>query len=92
MTLYVITYDVRSTNHDYDALYKQLKDWDAAHLQNSVWLADMNGTASAVRDVLKAHMHKDDTVCVVQLKDGTNSWATSHAKQPGVDWLKSRFP
>jgi CRISPR/Cas system-associated endoribonuclease Cas2 len=44
MTLCVITYDVRAKNHEYESLYEQLNEWGAAHLQNSVWLADMNGT------------------------------------------------
>jgi CRISPR/Cas system-associated endoribonuclease Cas2 len=55
MSLYVITYDVRTKNRDdYQSLYDQLNEWGAAHLQNSVWLADMNGTASAVRDALRS--------------------------------------
>ena len=31
MTLYVLTYDVRATNHDYTRLYALLNSWKAAH-------------------------------------------------------------
>ena len=61
MPLFVVTYDVRAKNHDYNALYALLNSWSAAHLQDSVWLADMNGTAAQVRDAMMASMHKDDT-------------------------------
>ena len=90
MTLYLLSYDVRATNHSYQPLYDQLADWDAAHLQNSVWLANLNGTAAAVRDAMRAHMHADDTVCVIQLSDGAD-WATVHARKVGVDWLKANL-
>ena len=63
--LFVLTYEQRATHHDYANLYQLLNSWHAAHLQNSVWLADMNGTAAAIRDAMKAHMHPDDTVGVI---------------------------
>jgi hypothetical protein len=80
---------VRLKNHDYQSLYDQLKDWSAAHLQNSVWLADLNGTAGAVRDVLKDHMHSDDTICVIELPEPIQGWATWKARKTGTDWLKA---
>jgi CRISPR/Cas system-associated endoribonuclease Cas2 len=89
MALYVITYDVRAKNsEDYQSLYDQLNEWGAGHLQNSVWLADMDGTAAAVRDALRRHLHPDDTVCVIQIFPNSD-WATRHARKTGTDWLKS---
>ena len=88
MALYVITYDVRTQpGHDYKPLYDQLAKWGAAHLQNSAWLASLNGTAAAVRDVLSGHMHKDDTFCVIQISAGAD-WATKNARTDGIGWLK----
>jgi CRISPR/Cas system-associated endoribonuclease Cas2 len=86
-SLYVLTYDVRAKNHDYQPLYDLLGTWGAAHLQNSVWLADMNGTAQAVRDAMMAKMHKDDTACVIQIFKNSG-WATQNARTDGVQWLK----
>jgi CRISPR/Cas system-associated endoribonuclease Cas2 len=88
MTLYVITYDVRAKNPEYQSLYDQLNEWGAAHLQNSVWLADMNGTAAAVRDALRRHLHPDDRVCVIQIFSNSD-WATWKARKTGTDWLTS---
>lgn len=88
MTLYVLTYDVRSTNHDYQPLWDQLNKWGAAHLQNSVWLADLTGKASEVRDAMKKHMHADDTACAIQIFSNSD-WATSHARKTGTNWLSS---
>lgn len=88
MALYVISYDVRSKNHDYQSLYDQLNAWHAGHLQNSVWLADLNGNAAAVRDTLRRHLHPDDTVCVIQMFPNSD-WATWAARKTGTDWLQS---
>jgi CRISPR/Cas system-associated endoribonuclease Cas2 len=90
MSLYVLTYDVRAKNHDYTRLYDLLKSWDAAHLQDSVWLADLTGTPVAIRDAMMAHMHSDDTACVVQLPTAAG-WATKHARPEGTQWLRNHY-
>jgi hypothetical protein len=93
MTLFVLTYDVRATNHDYTNLYSLLNSWRAAHLQNSVWLADMNGTAEAIRDAMRTHMHRDDTIGVIQLPaSGTANWAAINCRPEGATWLKTHYP
>jgi CRISPR/Cas system-associated endoribonuclease Cas2 len=93
MALFVLTYDVRATHHDYTNLYALLNSWRAAHLQNSVWLADMaTGTAEAVREAMRAHMHTDDTVSVIQLAATGTSWAAINVRAEGMNWLKARFP
>jgi hypothetical protein len=90
MALYVITYDVRAKNHEYQPLYDRLNKWRAAHLQASVWLVERDASAVEVRDSLKAKMHKDDTVCVIQIF--TNSdWGTSNARTTGNDWMHSHI-
>lgn len=89
MALYVLTYDVRATNHDYTRLYELLRAWGAAHLQDSVWLAELNMGSAAIRDAMKAHMHADDTVCVVRLPSPISDWATSKARSEGNDWLNN---
>jgi hypothetical protein len=92
MTYWVLTYDQRATHHDYSNLYHLLNSWSAAHLQNSVWLADLNGDAGSIRDAMRSHMHLDDTVAVIQLAASGTSWATIHCRPEGTAWLKARFP
>jgi CRISPR/Cas system-associated endoribonuclease Cas2 len=93
MPNYLICYDVRSKNHDYKALYACLAQWNAAHLQNSVWLAELKGPCTVVRDILRGHMHADDTVAVVQLPSNgaPSDWATKHDRVTGVNWLRSHY-
>jgi hypothetical protein len=91
MSLFMITYDVRAKYHQYQALYDQLEKWSAAHLQDSVWLASLNGSAKEVRDSLKRHMHADDTACVIQIFPNSD-WATDHARKTGSDWLHKYIP
>lgn len=90
MTYYVISYDVRATNHEYQPLYNQLNGWGAAHLQNSIWLANLRGPSQTVRDILRQHMHPNDTICVLPLA-ASPDWATISARQTGIDWRKGHI-
>jgi CRISPR/Cas system-associated endoribonuclease Cas2 len=91
MARFIISYDER-VGHSYAELYKTLNDWGAAHLQNSVWLLEINSSADAIRDAIQRHTHPNDTVCVIQLTDGHANWATNNARQEGNNWLKTRYP
>ena len=87
--MYLLTYDERAKYHNYQPLYELLNSWGAQHLQNSVWVADLRGPASAVRDLMLTRMHKDDTACVIQIFNNSD-WATWNARKTGVDWLTTR--
>ena len=91
MSLYMIAYDERAATRNYQPLYDQLATWGAAHLQNSVWLAELRGPAEAVREILKVHMHADDTICVIQLPDTPAQWATQYARDTGTNWLRAHY-
>lgn len=91
MPKYIITYDERTRTHDYKPLYKQLNDWQAAHLQNSVWLANLKGDAAEIRKLLLSHMHKDDTLAVLRLPDNDWEWATHNVRETGRIWLVTNF-
>ncbi|MGC1305261.1 MAG: hypothetical protein WA840_23065 [Caulobacteraceae bacterium] len=88
MAFYIITYEIRSKEHDHTKLYEQLFNWRASHLQNSVWLATLDLPASEIRNTLIAQTHPEDTVCVVEIKPASN-WATRNARPDGVQFLKS---
>lgn len=90
MAWYIITYDLRKARN-YDALYTQLSNWGAVSLLESVWLAELNGSASAVRDVMMQCLDGDDGVAVVQLQSGF-SWGTKNVPKAASDWLKARSP
>lgn len=86
MTAYLITYD----NHvprEYQPLYDLLASWDAVRLAESVWLADLNGDAAAVRDVVLSAMQPDDIVAVLELVTDAD-WAV-HATKRSINWLRA---
>jgi CRISPR/Cas system-associated endoribonuclease Cas2 len=93
MPNYMICYDVRAKNHDYKPLYALLNKMGAAHLQNSVWFASVNGPAEGLRDAIHAVMHNDDTIAVVRLPNdaAVSDWATWIDRQTGVVWLKAHY-
>lgn len=86
MPHYLVTYDLRK-QRNYAGLIKVLRDWNAISPLESVWLATLNGPASAIRDLLRNHMDTDDGLLVVELKPGAD-WATYSVKENAVDWLK----
>jgi CRISPR/Cas system-associated endoribonuclease Cas2 len=92
MTLYILTYDERAKHgRNYQPLYDLLTGWGAVHMQDSVWLANLNATnAAAVRNAMLVVMHPDDTVCVIQLTPGSG-WATINEKPGAADWLRQNI-
>ena len=86
MSLYIISYDLHF-RRDYTRLYEYLLGWNAKRLLESVWLANVDGSASAVRDTLLQHMDGDDSVAVIELNAGSD-WSCMRAKPEGVEWLR----
>jgi CRISPR/Cas system-associated endoribonuclease Cas2 len=89
MALLVLSYDVRSKEHDYKKLYELLREWRAVPLQNSVWLVDRQGSASDVRDAVKAYTHSDDSIAVMELSPIAD-WATRNVREEAADWLQKK--
>lgn len=88
MASYLLTYDLRKAR-DYEALYEQLKEWDAVALLESVWLFDYVGSSGTIRDHLKTLMDGDDGLAVIQLVPPFG-WATRHVTAEANSWLTAR--
>lgn len=89
MPLYVISYDLRR-QRNYDGLLKQLGDWNCKRILKSLWLAELNGPAAAVRDALVQHVDGDDGLFVIEVF--TNSdWAFTRVEKPGAEWVEARL-
>lgn len=87
MARFLITYD----NHpprDYSALYRLLASWKAVRLAESVWLANLNGDAGTVRDVVSRTLDNSDTLAVLELKQGS-AWATRNVNAAANAWLSA---
>jgi hypothetical protein len=87
---FIIGYDLRN-QRNYQPLYNRLTKWNAARLLDSLWLAELAGSAEAVRDILRNVADADDGVVVIELV-GAFDWATFKAQLTGVAWLKAKSP
>ena len=90
MPAFLITYDLRK-QRNYQPLYDLLRQWKAARLLESVWLAELAGPAATVRDLIRQRTDADDAVAVIELKAGFN-WATIHCEPAGNQMLKRISP
>lgn len=87
MPAYIITYDLRKARN-YDALIKQLRDWNCISPLKSVWLGSLRGPTTAIRDILKKHIDGDDGLMIIELKQGSD-WATVRVNENASSWLKA---
>jgi len=69
MSVFLISYDLRKPDHDYDPLYKKLDTLQAKHVQDSVWGIRTTKSASDIFDALWAHMHNENDRLFVVLFD-----------------------
>ncbi len=59
MAAYLISYDLRESEFDYELLYLALYAIEAKHIQDSVWGVNTRSSAKVVFDYLWRHMHNE---------------------------------
>lgn len=57
MAVFLISYDLRKPDYDYQPLYEALAKISAKHIQDSVWGLRTSSSAAVVFDFLWQHMH-----------------------------------
>ncbi|PYX68818.1 MAG: hypothetical protein DMG72_22235 [Acidobacteria bacterium] len=57
MAVFLISYDLRKPDYDYQPLYDALDEIKAKHLQDSVWGVRTTRSAESICDALWQHMH-----------------------------------
>lgn len=70
MSVFLITYDLRSPGRDYKNLYeaiKRLGKW--THPLESVWTVSSGSEATVIRDALVLHMDKNDGLLVLRVRN-----------------------
>ncbi len=86
MALFVINYDLRN-KRDYQPLYDEMVRLDAFKTLESVYLVELEHTASEVRDHFKEFIDDDDGLLVIEFqkrpaafkcKPGTKKWIETH--------------
>lgn len=89
MAYFIVTYDLKHASEvRYEHLIDYLKQLQAHHTQESVWLVDWGGTAGSLYNALETHVHKDDLLLVLQYFKNS-SWR-SHSFKGTNAWLESR--
>jgi len=77
--VFIISYDLRKPDFDYDGLYEQLEALEAKHIQDSVWAVRSNYSAGQLWNVLWKHMHSERDRLFVVPFDKTNQFHSKNA-------------
>ena len=73
MAVFLISYDLRKPDYDYQPLYDALDEVSASHIQDSVWGINTSSSAKEVYEYLWQHMHnKKDRLFVVPFDKDEN--------------------
>lgn len=88
MACYIISYDLRKPNRDYESLYAAIRSYGTwAQIHESVWAIVTESPATAVRDRLMLQMDTDDRLFVI--KSGTEAaWRGVICRS---EWLKEHL-
>jgi hypothetical protein len=79
MAVFLISYDLRKPDYDYDPLYEELAALNAKHVQDSVWGVRTTKSAEAVFDALWAHMHNEKDRLFVVTFDKEQQYKSNNA-------------
>jgi CRISPR/Cas system-associated endoribonuclease Cas2 len=88
MNCYIITYDLRQPDRDYESLYDAIKKYPKwARINESVWAVVTQRDAVQIRDNLDQHLHSNDRIFIV--KSGVEAaWRNTKCKN---EWLKENL-
>ena len=89
MAYYVVSYD-QHRDKDYTPVWTQLRNWGARRILESVWFVTSSLTAVQIRDTIRSVTRNEDSVAVIEIKQGSN-WAAIAAQEEGVQWLRQNI-
>jgi len=86
---YLISYDLIK-DKDYEKIFEGIKKISNGYIRvlESVWIIGHSGSASDVRDSLKAYMDSDDKLLVLKLT-GDGAWR--NLGDSNTNWLKENL-
>lgn len=79
MAVFIISYDLRKPDYDYQPLYDALAEWGAKRVQDSVWGLRSEATAEHVFDDLWRHMHNEKDRLFVVTFDKTEPFKAQNS-------------
>lgn len=85
--VYIVAYDLRKPDRNYDDLIKELTSFGIWwHQSGSVWLIVTSKTTAEVRDYLMQFIDSNDKLFVSQIQ---NNWAAAGFTEDEYRWMKS---
>lgn len=85
--VYVVAYDLRKPDRNYEDLIKELKSFGTWwHQTGSVWIIVTSKTTVEVRDYLKQFIDSNDKLFVSQI---SKNWAATGFSEQEYNWIKS---
>jgi len=85
--VYLVTYDLKAPEKDYNALYDEIKSiGENYHPLESTWFVKSQLTAQSISAKLRSAMDENDSLFVVNIsKQGRQGWLPKTA----WEWLKA---
>lgn len=77
MNFYLISYDLRKPDYDYQPLYDELAELNATRIQDSVWVLCSDETASDIHEALWGYLHSERDRLLVAEMEG--NWKSKNA-------------
>lgn len=89
MATYIVSYDLRAPDKDYEKLTEYLKSQSAWwHYLGSTWVIVSDLTAVQLRNEIRAHCDANDRILVISA-GGTAAWDGFPTK--ANEWLKKKL-
>lgn len=87
--LYLVSYDLKSADKNYDSLYKAIKGLGSKwwHYLDSTWFVVSNYTIDQCSDILRREIDGNDSIIILDVTNynATDGWLPSKA----WEWLRT---
>lgn len=87
--VYIVTYDLKAPNRDYNGLYEELKKspkwW---HYLQSSWLIQTSETPDQIWNRIHMHIDANDYALIIEVRDNCQGWLPKDA----WDWIHTNVP
>ena len=84
MAVYLISYNLNTSNQNYDRLYEHIKEISSSwwHHLDSTWLIQTHiYNASQIANILKKEIHDSDDLLVIKVSKDYSGWLPKEAWQ-----------
>ncbi len=86
MALFLISYDLHK-DRNYQPLYDAMEKLESKAILESVWMLEVNNTATEVRDWLHDLLDDDDKIFVIELRP-QHAWASRNLGTSVNNWIR----